>query len=95
MTRKDIQFIAICIGAAALVVIAAHLLWPPAKHAPEAQVTQAQVSKYAYVSLVNSEVFHRPDCRYAKKISERNLTGFNSRADAINSGRRPFKVCKP
>jgi hypothetical protein len=29
LTRKDIQFIAICIVAAALVVIAAHFLWPP------------------------------------------------------------------
>ncbi len=29
MTRKDIQFIIVCVGATALVVIAAHLIWPP------------------------------------------------------------------
>ena len=95
MTRKDIQFITICVGAAALVVIAAHLLWPPAKHAPEAQVTQAQVAEYAYIASANSEVFHRPACKWAKKISLRNLVGFKSREDAINSGRRPCKVCEP
>ena len=95
LTRKDIQFIAICVGAAALVVISAHLLWPPAKHVPEAQVTQAQVAEYAYVASVNSEVFHQPNCKWAKKISPRNLVGFKTREDAIKSGHRPCKMCKP
>ncbi len=95
MTRKDIQFIAICIGAAALVVIVAHLLWPPKATTESAPITQREVAKYAYVASVNSEVFHNPDCRWAKKISPRNLVGFKSREDAVESGRRPCKVCKP
>ena len=83
------------LGEVALVVIAAHLLWPPKSAREGVPISQAQVAEYAYVASANSGVFHQPDCRYAKKISERNLTGFNSRADAINSGRRPCKVCKP
>ena len=95
MTRKDIQFIAICVGASALVVIAAHLLWPPAEPVPEVSISQAEVAEYAYVASVNSEVFHQPNCRYAQRIKQNNLVGFKSREDAVNSGRRPCKVCKP
>jgi len=86
MTRKDIQFIGICVGAAAVVVIAAYLVWSPAP---------TQVAEYAYVASINSEVFHQPDCTWVKKISPRNLVTFKSREDAINSGRRPCKVCGP
>lgn len=95
MTRKDIQYIAVCVGAAALVVIAAHLLWPPRTARESVPISQAQVGEYAYVASANSEVFHRPACKWAKKISPRNLVGFKSREDAINSGRRPCKVCEP
>ena len=95
MTRKDIQFIVICVGAAALVVIAAHFVWPPAKNTPEVHIGRVDVAEYAYVASVNSEVFHKPSCRWAKKIKPHNIVGFKSREDAINSGRRPCKVCKP
>jgi hypothetical protein len=95
MTRKDIQFIAICVGAAVLVVIAAHLVWPPKTTRESVSITQAQVAEYAYVASVNTEVFHQPNYRWAKKIAERNLVGFKSREDAIKSGRRPCKICKP
>lgn len=95
MSRKDIQFIAICVGAAALVVIAAYLVWPTKTTREGAPITQSQIAEYAYVASVNSEVFHQPNCRWAKKISPRNLVGFKTREEAIKSGRRPCKVCKP
>jgi hypothetical protein len=95
MTRKDIQFIAICVGAVALVVIGAHLLWPPAKLAPEVKITSGQVAEYAYVASAQREVFHRPDYEWAKKIILQNLVGFKTREDATKSGRRPCKVCRP
>lgn len=96
MTRKDIQFIAICVGAAALVVIAAHLVWPPEAQTVHFDYIQAPQGD-VYVASVNSEVFHKPDCRWANlyKIKPYNLTGFKSREDAVESGRRPCKVCKP
>jgi hypothetical protein len=82
-------------GAEVLVVITAHLLWPPAKPAPEVKITSGQVAEYAYVASAQREAFHRPDCEWAKKISPQNLVGFKTREDAIKSGRRPCKVCEP
>ena len=99
MTRKDIQFIAICVGASALVVIAAHLLWPPQRLSQEQWgindpvVETTQSAQYSYVASVNSKVFHQPDCKWAKKINPRNLIGFKIREDAVKSGRRPCKLC--
>ncbi|MBN1805995.1 MAG: hypothetical protein JW837_12160, partial [Sedimentisphaerales bacterium] len=51
--------------------------------------------KYLYVASKNSKVFHRADCRSAQNISDRNLIGFESREQAIGSGRRPCKICNP
>jgi hypothetical protein len=94
LTRKDIQFIAIYIGAVALVVIAAHFLWPPDES--EAHLDEVvELAKYSYVASVNSEVFQWPDCRSAKQIAERNLIGFKTREDVVNSGRGPCEVCGP
>jgi hypothetical protein len=50
---------------------------------------------YKYVSSKNSQVFHRPNCRSAKRIKPENLIGYNSREEAIQAGKRPCKVCKP
>jgi hypothetical protein len=52
-------------------------------------------SEYRYVASKNSKVFHRPQCPSAGRISPENLVGFTSRADAVKSGRRPCKRCKP
>ena len=54
-----------------------------------------QTKQWKYVASKKSEVFHSPDCKWAKKISPKNLIGFKSREQALNSGRRPCKVCKP
>ena len=48
-----------------------------------------QPSEWHYVASRNSKVFHRPDCGYVKRILPKNLIGFNSREEAIRSGRRP------
>lgn len=94
-TRKDIQFIAICIGATALVFIAAHLFWAPPTHTEGVQISRPEVGQYAYVASIHSEVFLRPSCRWVRKIKPANLIGFKTREEAIKSGRRPCKVCKP
>ncbi|MHC4172001.1 MAG: Ada metal-binding domain-containing protein [Planctomycetota bacterium] len=53
------------------------------------------VAEYTYVASKNSEVFHKPQCRWAKKISPRNLGGYNSTDEAVKAGKRPCKLCKP
>jgi hypothetical protein len=50
---------------------------------------------YKYVASKNSKVFHRADCRWAQRIKPENLTGYNTRAEAIQAGKRPCKQCKP
>jgi len=54
-----------------------------------------QDKEWKYVASKNSKVFHKPDCKWAKKINPKNLIGFKSREDAVNSGRRPCKSCRP
>jgi len=54
-----------------------------------------QKKEWKYVASKKSNVFHRPDCKWVKKISTNNLVGFKSREEAIRSGRRPCKSCRP
>ncbi len=54
-----------------------------------------QTKDWKYVASKKSKVFHHPDCKWAKKISSKNLMGFNTREEAIKSGRRPCKSCRP
>ncbi len=57
--------------------------------------TTVQTKEWKYVASKESKVFHRSDCKWAKKISSRNFIGFRSREEAIKSGRRPCKSCGP
>jgi len=52
-------------------------------------------AEYKYVASKNSEIFHKPGCRWAKKISPTNLVGYNSTDEATKAGKRPCKLCKP
>ena len=47
------------------------------------------------VASRNSDKFHRPDCKWAMKISQRNLIKFKTREDAIKVGFKPCGVCRP
>ncbi len=53
------------------------------------------VAESKYAASKNSEVFHRPQCRWAKKISPKNLVDYSSRDEATKAGKRPCKQCKP
>jgi len=53
------------------------------------------VAEYKYVASKNSKVFHKPDCRWVKRILAKNLVGYNSRNEVIEAGKRPCKMCKP
>ncbi len=52
----------------------------------------------APMSLVGSkirQIYHKPTCRWATKISYRNRMQFSSEADAKGRGYRPCSVCSP
>ncbi len=51
--------------------------------------------KAGYVASAIREPFHRPECKWAQRISRENLQTFKTREEAINAGHKPCKVCKP
>ncbi len=59
----------------------------------ETKTTETQ--EYKYAASKKSEVFHYIDCSYVKKIKPEDLILFKTREEAIASGRRPCKKCKP
>jgi hypothetical protein len=58
------------------------------------QNLQAAAS-HPFIASKSSDVFHRPDCRWAQNISGNNLVGYKTREEAVQSGKRPCKSCKP
>jgi len=50
---------------------------------------------YKYVGSKNSNKYHYPDCKWAKKISSKNLVTFKTAKEALAAGYVPCKVCKP
>jgi hypothetical protein len=50
---------------------------------------------FKYVGSANSNKYHYPDCKWAKKISPKNLVTFKTAEEALKAGYVPCKVCKP
>ena len=57
--------------------------------------TSNSAGSSSYIASANSHKFHYPNCRWGKKISQKNKVTFNSRSDAISQGYEPCKVCQP
>jgi micrococcal nuclease len=56
---------------------------------------ESKPAENKYVASKNSNVFHKPDCAWAKKIKPENLIYYSSRNEAIKDGKRPCSQCKP
>lgn len=54
----------------------------------------AEASNY-YVGSVNSDKYHYPDCRAARRIHDSNLISFDSAKEALDAGYMPCGICKP
>ena len=61
----------------------------------EQRANNPQEIKAAYVASAIREPFHRPECRWALKISPANLQTFKTWDEAAKAGHRPCKVCRP
>jgi phosphatidylserine/phosphatidylglycerophosphate/cardiolipin synthase-like enzyme len=48
-----------------------------------------------FVASARSQVFHRPDCKSAAKISAKNLVHYATRNEAIQAGKKPCAECNP
>lgn len=64
---------------------------------PKGAVLPIPKSSYKgkYVGSKNSNRFHRPDCKWAKRIKPANRVWFDTRQQALKAGYVPCKVCKP
>lgn len=56
---------------------------------------QVDAVESRYIASKNSNIFHKPECRWARNISQRNLVGYSSKDEAIKAGKRPCKTCNP
>lgn len=52
-------------------------------------------TEYPYSASKTSSVFHLADCRSAQNISADNRVGYRTREEAVQSGKRPCKLCQP
>ncbi len=71
---------------------------PPAQADPDTPAPASaanEPSKTGYAASKNSQTFHRADCRHAKRILKSTLLVFETREQAIQTGRKPCKVCNP
>ncbi len=59
------------------------------------ETKKIEVQEYKYAASKKSEVFHYINCFYVANIKPENLILFKTREEAIASGRRPCKKCKP
>ena len=48
-----------------------------------------------FVASWQRKPFHRPDCKWARRIRRKNLQGVPTRRAAVKAGHRPCRVCKP
>lgn len=48
-----------------------------------------------YYASAKSTIYHLPSCKWAARISPKNLLTFSSKAEAESKGYRLCKVCKP
>ncbi len=55
----------------------------------------ADAKEHGYVASKNSDVFHVRSCQWAQRIAEGNKVYFGTYQEALDSGRRQCKVCKP
>ena len=62
---------------------------PPSKADPAVPIAGG------FVASARSQVFHRPDCKSATKISKKNLVHYASREEAIQAGKKPCAECTP
>jgi len=99
--KAEWRTLALALGWLSIVGLATLLIWQPlacskdSREHPHASAVGAPAREKPYVASVMREPFHNADCKWAAKISEGNLVGYDTREDAIADGHRPCKVCKP
>ena len=58
-------------------------------------VQQTTAPSTTYIASSESDKFHKPKCRAAKKINSENAIYFTNKDEAINAGYSPCGICNP
>jgi len=69
--------------------------WGQHKSKTRPPPASVQTKKWKYVAIRTSKTFHRVGCKWVNRISPKYLIGFNSREEAIKTGRKPCRNCRP
>lgn len=56
---------------------------------------EVDAARARFVASWHSRPYHTRACKWARRISRRNLRGLRNRRAALHGGHRPCKVCKP
>lgn len=48
-----------------------------------------------YIANRNSDIFHHPDCKWARKMFRKNVTRFQNMEEALGRNFKPCKICLP
>ncbi|MHC4551309.1 MAG: hypothetical protein ACYSUT_00890 [Planctomycetota bacterium] len=67
----------------------------PAQTSPASPGPASTPSKSGYFASKSSKVFHRADCYHVRRMDTSKAAHFNTRQEAIQTGRRPCKTCSP
>ncbi len=72
----------------------------PAPHAPSPcgavhESSSVEAGHQVYLANKNSDIFHRPDCKWIRLINQANIVEFNSFAEALNNRFKPCRYCNP
>jgi hypothetical protein len=68
-----------------------YALQPVATPAPASQTQELPM----YPANAHTMIFHKENCKYVEKISDKNYEVFFDRKEAVQAGYRPCKVCNP
>ena len=66
------------------------------KRSPKNKISSTSTDTASkYVASNKAKKYHRPDCKWVKRIKPENIVTFNSAKEARQAGYVPCKVCKP
>jgi len=94
MKRKYIIFASLSLIAIGT-IIPLYLLSLPKPPTTSTPSQNQQTTIERVVASKESNVYHKPSCRYAEKIKSENKIWFDSPAEARAAGYRPCEVCNP
>jgi len=58
-------------------------------------LARESAERSVYLANKNSDIFHRPECKWIRLINQTNIVEFNSFAEALNNRFKPCRYCNP